>query len=111
MFLFSLRPLNENLKQLMDWRNPFPDLKYAPELSLYVLDKFTCTCEYLQEVNPNRLWIYISIPEGEGQFVPVIWRVRGDSLTLIQSLATLSFSPFPFLTFLFLFIFLNPSLW
>lgn len=35
---------------------------------------------------------YISIPEGEGQFVPVIWRVHGDSLTVIQSLATLSLS-------------------
>lgn len=32
---------------------------------------------------------YISIPEGEGQFVPVIWRVRRDSLTVIQSLAAL----------------------
>lgn len=38
---------------------------------------------------------YISIPEGEGQFVPVIWRVHGDSLTVIQSLATLSLSLSP----------------
>lgn len=36
---------------------------------------------------------YISIPEGEGQFVPVIWRVHGDSLTVIQSLATLFLFP------------------
>ena len=59
---------------------------------------------------------YISIPEGEGQFVPVIWRVHGDSLTVIQSLATLSFSPFPHqLPFplsllLFLSLFLRASL-
>lgn len=38
---------------------------------------------------------YISIPEGEGQFVPVIWRVHGDSLTVIQSLATLFLFPLP----------------
>jgi len=51
---------------------------------------------------------YISIPEGEGQFVPVIWWVHGDSLTVIQSLATLflfalppssySFSLHPFMS-------------
>lgn len=38
---------------------------------------------------------YISIPEGEGQFVPVIWWVHGDSLTVIQSLATLFLFPLP----------------
>lgn len=43
---------------------------------------------------------YISIPEGEGQFVPVICRVHGDSLTVIQSLATLSSLP----TSLFLYL-------
>lgn len=36
---------------------------------------------------------YISIPGGEGQFVPVIWRVHWDSLTVIQSLATLFLFP------------------
>lgn len=38
---------------------------------------------------------YISIPGGEGQFVPVIWRVHWDSLTVIQSLATLFLFPLP----------------
>lgn len=77
-------------------------LNVQSNLSLALIDIHTriTLCTRVTYGTSENMWSsittgYISIPRGEGQFVPVIWQVHWDSLTVIQSLATLFLFPLP----------------